>query len=48
MPSRATPLVRITQFQEHTGENLVNALNDPARRGDERASVDLRGNPGGL
>jgi carboxyl-terminal processing protease len=44
-------LVRITQFQEHTGENLVAALNDLNKQagGDLKGLVlDLRGNPGGL
>jgi carboxyl-terminal processing protease len=44
-------LVRITQFQEHTGENLVAALNDLYKQagGDIKGLVlDLRGNPGGL
>jgi carboxyl-terminal processing protease len=44
-------LVRITQFQEHTGENLVTALNDLYKQagGDMKGLVlDLRGNPGGL
>jgi carboxyl-terminal processing protease len=44
-------LVRITQFQEHTGENLVQALNDLYKQngGDLKGLVlDLRGNPGGL
>jgi carboxyl-terminal processing protease len=44
-------LVRITQFQEHTGENLVQALNDLYKQngGELKGLVlDLRGNPGGL
>jgi carboxyl-terminal processing protease len=44
-------LIRITQFQEHTGENLVTALNDLYKQsnGDMKGLVlDLRGNPGGL
>ena len=44
-------LVRITQFQEHTGENLVTALNDLYKQsnGDMKGLVlDLRMNPGGL
>jgi carboxyl-terminal processing protease len=44
-------LIRITQFQEHTGENLVQALNDLYKEngGDLKGLVlDLRGNPGGL
>jgi carboxyl-terminal processing protease len=44
-------LVRITQFQEHTGENLVTALNDLYKQsgGEMKGLVlDLRGNPGGL
>src|ERR671912_33402 len=44
-------LVRITQFQEHTGENLVAALNDLYKQsgGEMKGLVlDLRGNPGGL
>jgi carboxyl-terminal processing protease len=44
-------LIRITQFQEHTGENLVTALNDLYKQsnGDLKGLVlDLRGNPGGL
>jgi carboxyl-terminal processing protease len=44
-------MIRITQFQEHTGENLVAALNDLYKlsNGDVKGLVlDLRGNPGGL
>jgi carboxyl-terminal processing protease len=44
-------LIRITQFQEHTGENLVAALNTLYKEsgGDVKGLVlDLRGNPGGL
>ena len=44
-------LVRITQFQEHTGENLVAAINDLYKQngGDLKGLVvDLRMNPGGL
>jgi carboxyl-terminal processing protease len=44
-------LIRITQFQEHTGENLVAALNDLFKQsgGEMKGLVlDLRGNPGGL
>src|SRR5476649_2443169 len=44
-------LVRITQFQEHTGENLVTALNDLYKQsgGELKGLVlDLRLNPGGL
>src|SRR6188768_2001626 len=44
-------MIRITQFQEHTGENLVAALQDLFKQsgGDIKGLVlDLRGNPGGL
>jgi carboxyl-terminal processing protease len=44
-------MIRITQFQEHTGENLVVALNDLYKQanGEMKGLVlDLRGNPGGL
>jgi len=44
-------MVRITQFQEHTGENLVTAINDLYKQsnGDLKGLiVDLRLNPGGL
>ena len=44
-------MIRITQFQEHTGENLVTALNDLYKQsnGDMKGLVlDLRMNPGGL
>src|SRR6187402_222101 len=44
-------MIRITQFQEHTGENLVSALQDLFKQsgGDMKGLVlDLRGNPGGL
>jgi carboxyl-terminal processing protease len=44
-------LVRVTAFQEHTGENLVAALQDLYKQnnGDLKGLVlDLRGNPGGL
>ncbi len=43
--------VRITQFQEHTGENLVSALNDlqEQNKGAPKGLVlDLRNDPGGL
>ncbi len=43
--------VRITQFQEHTGENLVDAINALAvtNKGPLKGLVlDLRNNPGGL
>jgi carboxyl-terminal processing protease len=44
-------LIRITQFQEHTGENLVTAVNDLYKQsnGEMKGLVlDLRLNPGGL
>ena len=44
-------LVRITQFQEHTGENLATAIQDLYKQsnGDLKGLVlDLRMNPGGL
>jgi carboxyl-terminal processing protease len=44
-------MVRITQFQEHTGENLVTAINDLYKQsgGELKGMVlDLRLNPGGL
>ena len=44
-------LIRVTQFQEHTGENLVAALQDLYKQSgnDMKGLVlDLRGNPGGL
>ncbi len=44
-------MIRITQFTEPTGENLVAALNDLYKQanGDMKGLVlDLRGNPGGL
>jgi carboxyl-terminal processing protease len=44
-------LVRITQFQEHTGESLVKAINDLYKQnGGELKGIvlDLRLNPGGL
>jgi carboxyl-terminal processing protease len=44
-------MIRITQFQEHTGENLVAAVNDLYKQanGDMKGLVlDLRLNPGGL
>src|SRR3954464_7427988 len=44
-------MIRVTQFQEHTGENLVAALNDLYKQngGELKGLVlDLRGNPGGL
>lgn len=41
--------VRITQFQEHTGENLAAALADMSKQGDLKGLVlDLRNDPGGL
>src|SRR5262245_3229226 len=42
-------LIRVTQFQEHTGENLVSALNDLYKQsGNDMKGIvlDLRGNPG--
>src|SRR5512132_980535 len=44
-------MIRITQFQEHTGENLVQALNDLYKQNNGELKglvLDLRGNPGGL
>ena len=44
-------LVRITQFQEHTGENLVAAINDLYKQSNGELKgliLDLRMNPGGL
>jgi carboxyl-terminal processing protease len=44
-------MLRVTQFQEHTGENLVAAVNDLYKQanGDIKGIVlDLRMNPGGL
>src|SRR5690348_2886694 len=44
-------LVRITQFQEHTGENLVTAINDLYKQSNGNLKglvLDLRMNPGGL
>jgi carboxyl-terminal processing protease len=44
-------LVRITQFQEHTGENLVTAVNDLYKQSNGELKglvLDLRMNPGGL
>jgi carboxyl-terminal processing protease len=44
-------LIRVTQFQEHTGENLVAALNDLYKQngGELKGLIlDLRMNPGGL
>jgi carboxyl-terminal processing protease len=44
-------MVRITQFQEHTGESLVQAVNDLYKQnGGELKGlvIDLRMNPGGL
>ncbi len=41
--------VRITQFQEHTGENLAAALQEMFKQGDMKGLVlDLRNDPGGL
>lgn len=41
--------IRITQFQEHTGENLAQALNDLSKQGELKGIVlDLRNDPGGL
>jgi carboxyl-terminal processing protease len=44
-------MIRITQFQEQTGENLVAALNDLWKQSNGEVKglvLDLRGNPGGL
>jgi carboxyl-terminal processing protease len=44
-------LIRVTQFQEHTGENLVTALNDLYKQSNGELKglvLDLRLNPGGL
>jgi carboxyl-terminal processing protease len=41
--------VRITQFQEHTGENLAAALEELSKQGELKGIVlDLRNDPGGL
>ncbi|HZZ94823.1 MAG TPA: S41 family peptidase [Usitatibacter sp.] len=44
-------LIRVTQFQEHTGENLIAALNDLYKQSNGELKglvLDLRMNPGGL
>lgn len=45
-------LVRITQFQDHTGEDLVKALENLGKQNNKEALkglvLDLRNNPGGL
>src|SRR4029079_12494997 len=44
-------MIRGTQFQEHTGENLVAALNDLYKQSNGELKgliLDLRMNPGGL
>jgi carboxyl-terminal processing protease len=44
-------LLRVTQFQEHTGENLVVAINDLYKQSNGELKglvLDLRLNPGGL
>jgi len=44
-------MIRVTQFQEHTGENLVAALNDLYKQSNGELKgliLDLRMNPGGL
>lgn len=51
MPEPGYAFIRITQFQEHTGENLATALNSlyKENKGDLKGIVlDLRNNPGGL
>ncbi len=41
--------IRITQFQEHTGESLAATLNEMVKQGDLKGIVlDLRNDPGGL
>lgn len=40
--------VRITQFQEHTSDDLVNSLNELKKEGMGALVLDLRNNPGGL
>ncbi len=43
--------VRVTQFQEHTGENLATALESLSKQSDGNLKgvvLDLRNNPGGL
>jgi carboxyl-terminal processing protease len=43
--------VRVTQFQEHTGENLAAALESLSKQSDKNLKgvvLDLRNNPGGL
>src|SRR3954466_3902431 len=44
-------LIRVTQFQEHTGENLIAALNELYKQSNGELKgliLDLRMNPGGL
>jgi len=44
-------VIRVTQFQEHTGENLVTALNELYKQSNGELKgliLDLRMNPGGL
>ncbi len=40
--------IRLTQFQEHSSDDLVNALNDLDKQGMKALILDLRNNPGGL
>lgn len=40
--------VRLTQFQERTGDDLENALKDLEKRNIKSLILDLRNNPGGL
>jgi carboxyl-terminal processing protease len=42
-----TGYVGITEFAEHTDEDLGNALDSLTRKGMKRLVLDLRGNPGG-
>lgn len=40
--------VRLTQFQEHSSRDLMNALKDLKKQGMQATILDLRNNPGGL
>jgi carboxyl-terminal processing protease len=47
MIDRETGYVGITDFAEHTDEDLGNALESLTKKGMKRLVLDLRGNPGG-
>jgi carboxyl-terminal processing protease len=43
-----TGYIQVTEFDDHTGEQFINALNNLLKAGIDNLVIDLRNNPGGL